>query len=233
MTHRNAPSTAESARTFLAQASVGSLICRGAGGGVRSLTAVHVTDQPDGQPLLHVEEASPVARQLPHCPMATLAVSAAAPYQALHLTGRAERLPNQDGDRLTVRLSLLAARLIHGTSGQPPCALPVAEFRAACPDPLWRQAAPTVAHLAQAHHDELLACVRAHGITDALAVEPTALDSYGLQLAVIGLQGVRTVRLRFPGAPVTSMDEVGQGIRALMTCRCRSCAGHGRNRPTA
>ena len=218
---------AESARTFLAQARVGSLICRGAGGGVRSLTVVHVTDQPDGQPLVHIEADSPVAQQLAHCPMATLAVNAAAPYQALHLTGRATRLPAGDGGIVTHRLTLLTARLIHATPGTTPRTVPVHEFRRATPDPLWEQAPQTVAHLAEAHHAELLACVRAHGESDALGVVPTHLDSYGLQLAVLGQDGVRTIRLSFPGAPVSSMDQVADGIRALMTCRCHGCSDDG------
>ena len=36
-------------------------------------------------------------------------------------------------------------------------------------------------------------------------------------------QGVRNVRLGFPGAPVSSFDEVNAGLRALLTCRCHTC----------
>ena len=52
---------------------------------------------------------------------------------------------------------------------------------------------------------------------------PRALDRYGLELAVITGQGVRNVRLGFPGAPVSSFDEVNNGLRALLTCRCHAC----------
>lgn len=227
------PTLAQSARTFLAQARIGSLVCRGPGGGAGNLTVVHVTDQPDGQPLVLVERSSPVARQLAHCPIATLAVSAAAPYQALHLTGRATRVPDEDPDDsgfVSHRLTLLSARLIGVTPGSEARTVPVAQFRDASPDPLWQHAPATLAHLAESHHGELLACVRAHGVIDAQGVVPTHLDSYGLQLAVIGPDGVATIRLRFPDAPVSSMDEVAQGIRALMTCRCHTCT---RPDPTA
>ncbi len=108
--------------------------------------------------------------------------------------------------------------------------VPLNEFKAAEPDPLWRQAPQALEHLGEAHAPELLACVRAHGLPEAEAVVPRALDRYGLELAVICAAGIRTVRLPFPGGPVDSLQEVTEGLRVLLTCRCGTCGHRSRKR---
>jgi Protein of unknown function (DUF2470) len=107
-------------------------------------------------------------------------------------------------------------------------AVPLGEFKAADPDPLWRHAPQALSHLAEAHADELLACVRAHGLPETEAVVPRSLDRYGLELAAIGADGIRTVRLPFPGGPLRSLQEVTDGLRVLLTCRCGSCRHRSR-----
>ena len=121
-------------------------------------------------------------------------------------------------------ISGLSTRLVSTTS----VTVPLGEFKAAEPDPLWRHAPEALRHLGEAHAPELLACVRAHGLPDAEAVVPRTLDRYGLELAAIGADGIRTVRLPFPGGPVRSLQEVTDGLRVLLTCRCGTC----RHRPS-
>lgn len=215
---RTGPTLAQQARTALAQARLGSLVSR-KDAAAGSPTVVRVTDQPDGQPLVELEPESRLVRLLSWCPMVTVAVPGPSPYRALHLTGTATRCEGPDPRRTAYRLTLLSTRLVSTTS----VTVPVRAFCEAAPDPLWRQAPAALAHLGEAHAAELLACVRAHDLPGALAVVPRALDQYGLELAVITDEGVRTVRLTFPGAPVSSFAEVGNGLRAMLTCRCQDC----------
>ncbi len=212
------PTLAQRARTALAQARVGSLISRNSAA-AGSLTLVRVSDQPDGEPLVQLEPGSHVVRLLGWCPVVTVAIPGPTPFRALHLTGTASRCAPLDERLSAYRLTLLSTRLVSTTS----VTVPVAEFRDAEPDPLWRDAPAALTHLAEAHTAELLACVRAHDFPDAEAVLPRALDRFGLELAVITDQGVRSLRLGFPGAPVRSFDEVNNGLRALLTCRCHGC----------
>ena len=212
------PTLAERARTALAQAQVGSLISRN-NGAAGSMTVVRVSDRPDGEPVVEVASGSHVVRLLGWCPVVTVAVPGPTPFRALHLTGTASRCAPLDDRLRAYRLSLLSTRLVSTIS----VTVPVGEFRDAEPDPLWRAAPAALGHLAEAHAPELLACVRAHDLPHAEAVVPRALDRYGLELAVITAQGVRTLRLGFPGAPVSSLDEVNDGLRALLTCRCHAC----------
>ena len=216
---RIAPSLAQQARTALAQAQVGSLIGRSSAATSRTLTIVKVTDQPDGQPVVELEPESTIVRLLAWWPVVTVSVPGPGPFKALHLTGTARQSAPLDQSLRAYRLSLLSTRLVSTTS----VTVPLGEFKAADPDPLWRHAPEALRHLDEAHAPELLACVRAHGLPEAEAVVPRALDRYGLELAAIGADGIRTVRLPFPGGPVRSLQEVTDGLRVLLTCRCGSC----------
>jgi hypothetical protein len=218
-TSRSEPSLAQQARTALAQARVGSLIGRSTPSAARSVTLVRVTDQLDGQPVVELEPESAMVRLLAGRPVVTVAVRGPGPYRALHLTGTAEARPPLDDRLRAYRVTLLSTRLVSTSS----VSVPVCDFKAAEPDPLWRHAPEALEHLGQAHATELLACARAHGMPEAEAVVPTTLDRYGLALAVIGSEGIRSVRLPFPGGPVSSLQEVGEGLRVLLTCRCGSC----------
>ena len=216
-----APSLAQQARTALARAQVGSLIGRSASPASRSVSLVKVTDQPDGQPVVELEPASSMVRLLSWWPVVTVSIPGPGPYKALHLTGTAKSSAALDERLRAYRLTLLSTRLVSTTS----VTVPLGEFKAAEPDPLWQQAPQALEHLSDAHAPELLACVRAHGLPEAEAVVPRALDRYGLELAVICAAGIRTVRLPFPGGPVDSLQEVTEGLRVLLTCRCGTC-GH-------
>ena len=211
------PSTAELARTALAQAEVATLISRGRGPSGDSLAVVSVNDSPDGRPLVQLERTSPMVRRLAACPVATISIAAPGPFVALQLTGPAMACKGAGKGLRGFRLSLLSARFLGRREVVP---VPVGAFHAASPDPLWPHAAQVLEHLGQAHAPELLACARAHGLPHAQAVVPRAIDRYGLELALISAIGVTTLRLPFPGGPVESLSSVTCGLRAVLTCRC-------------
>ena len=107
--------------------------------------------------------------------------------------------------------------------------VPVEEYRAARPDPLWRVAPGILHHLEHGHMGELIHCVRAHGMTRANWVIPRGLDRYGLELLVFTTDGIAAVRLSFPDGPVSSLDDVPVSLRTAMTCRCEAGSRHGRS----
>jgi len=158
-----------------------------------------------------------MVRRLSVCPVATISIAAPGPFVSLQLTGPAMPCKDAREGLRGFRLSLLSARLIARREVVP---VPLGAFHAATPDPLWPHAAQVIEHLSQAHAPELLACARAHGQPLARAVEPRAIDRYGLELALITTLGVATLRLPFPGGPVESLAEVTCGLRAVLTCQC-------------
>jgi hypothetical protein len=215
---------AELARTAVARACIATLTCRRAGQTSDVLTIVRIRDDGDGQLTFTVDGRSPVVRDLAVRKVASLAVPAQAPFAALHITGTTSSAGPAPDEVRTYALSPLSVRFV----GAVKTPVPVTDYRSAQPDPLWREAPGVVAHLEHAHSADLLACIRAHGIPRAEAVVPRSLDRYGLGLAVVTGTGVGTARLPFPGGPVSSLTEVGLGLRAALTCRCG-----GSLRPTA
>ena len=173
------PSTAELARTALAQARVATLISRGRGPSVDALAIVSVDGSANGEPLVQLEQTSPMVRRLAACPVATIAIAAPSPFVSLQLTGPAMQCKGDGEDLRSFRLSLLSARLVAWRKVVP---VPLGAFHAASADPLWPHAAQVLDHLGQAHAPELLACARAHGQPQVQAVEPRAIDRYGLEL---------------------------------------------------
>jgi hypothetical protein len=109
--------------------------------------------------------------------------------------------------------------------------IPVEEYHAAAPDPLWQVAPNVLRHLEHEHMAELTGCVQAHGLVQADWVVPRGLDRYGLELLVLMTDGTAAVRLSFPDGPVSSLDEVPASIRTVLTCRCGSRRETGPNRP--
>jgi hypothetical protein len=105
--------------------------------------------------------------------------------------------------------------------GAIPAPVPLAQYCAAEPDPLWRQAPAVLRHLEQGHMAELVACTRAHGMSDADWVVPAGLDRFGLKLLVFTTDGVTEARLSFPDGPVASLAQVPASLQAIMSCRCR------------
>ena len=213
------PSLAERARTAVAQARLATVTWggqAGAPGGADRVTATAAirVDQA-GRPVLLLPPREAVTEALAASPVVTATVPAPAPLRALALTGAVQPRPGADG-RVGHRLDLRFLRFA-GSGG---VWVPLAEYEAAEPDPLWRVATSAVRHLERGHMAELICCVRAHGMYQAEWVVPRGLDRFGLELAVITGNGVATVRLSFPDGPVRSLEDVPASLRAVLACRC-------------
>ncbi|MGH3210628.1 MAG: hypothetical protein ACRDNO_23025 [Trebonia sp.] len=151
---------------------------------------------------------SPLTRWLAASPdPVRVSLPAGPPYSALRLTGTA---------RPVGAAGITACRLAIGSiefTGGGLARVPVEEYRAARPDPLWRVAPGILRHLEHGHMGELVHCVRAHGMTRAEWVIPRELDRYGLELLVLTTgsrrsgwpsptaPSPRSATCRFPCAP--------------------------------
>lgn len=220
------PSLAELARTALASASAAEIDdARSSDEPVRPAripAQVPVRDGRDGSPLLLSVTGSVLEHQLAaRTEAVAVTVPAVGPYSALRLTGTAR--PTARNRRAGIAACMVDLRSVEliGSAGVR-VRVPLAEYRAAAPDPLWREAPGVLRHLEQGHLADLIACVRVHGLPQADWVIPRGLDRHGLELLVLATDGVAAVRLGFPDGPVTSLREVPASIRAALTCRCES-----------
>lgn len=208
------PSPAEQARTAVACARVAGLTTYPRAAPFRPHATSVVLEQGEGGlPVVRLaREALAVAHLLAR-PLVTVQVAPpGCPAVTLH--GSVHRLPRSGDGQWHYRLEVAAVRV-----GQPrPRLVAVEQYLAARPDPLHREAPAALRHLARRHADELSACLRARG-HDVLWVEPQALDSRGLDVAVVGHDGVELVRLPFP-RPVSRLHELGAGLAAPLLCRC-------------
>jgi hypothetical protein len=214
------PSLAERARTAVAQARLAAVTWDDLelAGRLRSPVTATAAIRVDGSggPVLLLAPRETVTEALAASPLVTVTVPAPAPLGSLGLTGTVWPRADADG-RLGYRLDLRSLRFAGG-GGTP---VPLAEYQAASPDPLWRVAASAIGHLERGHMAELICCVRAHGMYQAEWVMPRGLDRFGLELAVISANGVAAVRLSFPDGPVSSLEDVPASLRAVLACRCR------------
>jgi hypothetical protein len=153
----------------------------------------------------------------------TVSVPARVPFLALRLTGPAEPAAHDPTAQITAYT--VSVRSVEFT-GASRVRVPLDQYRAAEPDPLWREAAGVLRHLEQGHMVELIRCIRAHGMPQADWVIPRGLDRYGLEFLVLTPGSVAAVRLSFPDGPITSLQDVPAYIRTALTCRCRSGRGH-------
>ena len=225
------PSLAELARTALASAATAEIDDADRPGDPgrpgRVPVIAQVRDGRDGSPLLLSVTGSVFEHRLSAQREAvTVTVTAGGPYSALQLTGTAR--PTARNRRVGIAACLVDLRSVEliGHAGDR-VRVPLAEYRAAAPDPLWREAPGVLHHLEHGHLTDLIACVRMHGLPQADWVIARGLDRYGLELLVLTTDGVAAVRLGFPDGPVTSLRDVPASIRAALTCRCES-ARHGR-----
>jgi hypothetical protein len=222
------PPLAELARTVLARAVAATVTCEGS----RSIPPMTVPVRSDGagQPVLRPPAGSPLERHVTGGPV-TVAVPAAAPFSALRLAGavRPGGAP-ADGASAQPRAGYRAGYLVTVRSaefsGPVPVPVPLAEYAAAAPDPLWRAAPAALRHLEDCHVAELVGCVRAHGLIEAEYVVPVSLDRFGLGLLVLMSSGTAAVRLAFPSGPVATMREVPSSIHAVMICQCAGRSRH-------
>jgi hypothetical protein len=218
------PSLAELARTALASAAAAELDdARSPGDPVypgRVPAQVPVRDGRDGSPLLLPVTGSVLEHQLAARREAvTVTVPASGPYSALRLTGTVRLTARNRRARIAACMVDLRSAELTGHAGAR-VQVPLAEYRAAAPDPLWREAPGALHHLEHGHMADLIACVRAHGMPKADWVITRGLDRYGLELLVLATDGVAAVRLGFPDGPVTSLQDVPASIRTALTCRC-------------
>ena len=218
------PSLAELARTALASAVTAEIDdARSPGDQVypgRVPVQVPVRDGRDGSPLLLPVTGSVLEHQLAaRSEAVTVTVPAAGPYSALRLTGTVRLTArNRRAGIASCLVDLRSVELIgHAGAG---VQVPLPEYRAAAPDPLWREAPGVLHHLEHGHMADLIACVRMHGLPQADWVIARGLDRYGLELLVLATDGVAAVRLGFPDGPVTSLQDVPASIRTALTCRC-------------
>lgn len=209
------PSPAELARTAVACAHTGVLTCYPR----RDRPLVTGVDVADGDAgvLLRLPAASPAALTLSLRPLVTVAV-APERHAPVILQGIVSRRREPDDALVTLELEVRGVRL--GGPGRR--TVPAGDFRAAAPDPLRAEAPAVLDHLGGAHADELVACLRAQGHRGARWVAPRALDRYGLEVAVVDDEGVRSVRLAFP-RPVDDLAMLGPGLALALRERCRGC----------
>ena len=212
------PSLAERARTAVTQARLATVTWEGPepARGRRVTATASIRVDGAGAPLLLLAPRETVTDALAESPLVTATIPGPAPLGSLGLTGTVWPRAETDG-RLGYRLDLRSLRFAGGGGAL----VPLADYRAAEPDPLWRVAASAIRHLERGHMAELISCVRAHGMHRAEWVVPRGLDRFGLELAVINPNGVATVRLSFPDGPVGSLEQVPASLRAVLACRCR------------
>ncbi|UAL28886.1 hypothetical protein K8W59_13810 [Nocardioides rotundus] len=217
MTPITEPTWAEQARTALAMASVATLATQPCHVRQGLVAVVAVEDRPDGRPVVRLGAASPVVRELGSCRVVTLSVPAPAPFWRVELAGPLTACGPADGGKRAYRLSPLACRLV----GPHSVSLALRQFHEARPDPLRELAPGLLRHLAEAHDQDLLACIRANDYARARAVVPQAIDRYGVEVVVLCDDGVERVRLAFPGGPIDTLDQAPRGLAIPLTCRCR------------
>ena len=209
-----------------------------------------VRDRADGSPLLLAVAGSMLEQRLTSCPDAvTVSVPASVPFAALRITGTARAVARDHSAGITACAVAVRSVEFTGAARRPGggvwsagggtwsagggawAEIPVEEYHAAAPDPLWQVAPNVLRHLEHEHMAELTGCVQAHGLVQADWVVPRGLDRYGLELLVLMTDGTAAVRLSFPDGPVSSLDEVPASIRTVLTCRCGSRREAGPNRP--
>lgn len=222
------PSLPELARTALARAAAATVsdpVPGTAAGRPVAAGQVPVRATWDGRPVLLPASGSRLEQRLAarRARPVTVSVPADAPFTAVRLTGTSQWLTRDRTAGITA--CVVAVQSVEFAGAGSPL-VPLGEYQAAAPDPLWRVAAAILRHLERGHMGELVHCIRAHGMPQADWVIPRGLDRYGLQLLVLTTDGTAAVRLAFPGGPVTSLDEVPASIRTALTCRCQSESEH-------
>jgi hypothetical protein len=220
------PSLPERARTTLARAMTATVTDPFLAGVPSPRGEVPLCATRGGNLLLLPAAGSVVARWLAGGPdMVRVSLPAGPPFAALRLTGTAQPLPGTGDDGVAACTVVIDAVEFTGPGL---ARVPVEDYRAAAPDPLWRMAPGILHHLEHGHMAELVRCVHAHGMTKAEWVLPRGLDRYGLELTVLTTEGIAAVRLSFPDGPVASLEDVPMSLRTALTCRCQADEpGHG------
>ena len=202
------PSLAELARTAVARARIATVTYPDDGDGPTTI-AVSVRSDQAGRPIL------PTPRPCPRHAPVRVTVAATPHFPALELTGVVGEHRTGGDQRMPEYLVSLRSLRFTGR-----VRVPLREYYASAPDPLWRDAPRVLDHLAVAHVPELLACARAHGLPATEWVLPRWLDRYGLELAALSGTGVARVRLPFPDGPIGSLNDFPVSYRYALICHC-------------
>ena len=202
------PTWAERARTLLAASRPGHLQtgCRWSASVV---TPVDVVVE-DGDLVVRMADDADGVAGLGACRVGTLTVDVPDTIWSLRLVGsfRMER-PDASGVR-TYRPIVLSMRAVGPTI----VTIGVDEFARAEPDVLHAVAPAMLPHLESAHAADLIALARAHG-HDAEVVTVRSLDRHGLDLAVLGTEGLSRLRMNFASGPLRAADDLGDALASL------------------
>lgn len=210
------PSWSEQARTDLDIAGVATLLTRSPLTPC-TMTIVAIETQLSGSPRIWVEASARPTATLAESPLATLVVPAAAPFRCLNLVGRLFPRAQDSSGCQPYDMTIDRAELMGTTTS---VVIPINALMKAKPDPIRHDASVILQHLQGAHEAELLACARAHGISDITAVVPRRLDRYGFELVCLSATGVTRLRLPFPNGPIERIADLGSGLQPQMNCRC-------------
>lgn len=202
------PTWAERARTLLAVARPGQLHtgCRWSASAV---TPVEVVVE-DGVLVVRMSNDAAAVSGLGACRVGTLTVDAPGEVWSLRVVGsfRMER-PDASGLR-TYSPIVLSMR----ATGPTEITINVDAFSRAQPDVLRTIAPGLLPHLESDHAADLLAMARAHD-DDAEAVTLRSLDCHGLELSVLGQQGMSRLRMNFAGGPLRDVSELADALASL------------------
>lgn len=208
------------ARAAVAAARVATLVTYARHPSGQHTTAVAISPRDDGSVEVRLDPGSHAVRLLLARPLATVSLAPVGSPQVL-LHGAARRLPRTPGDgRVTFHVEAAAVRV--GEHCRP---VDPRDYAACSPTAslVLEQHAPAVlAHLNDAHHDLLLAHLRAAGQRPDFALA-THLDADGVVVQVVQRTGVETVRLAFP-VPLRRAEHLPAALAALFTRRC-DCSG--------
>ena len=144
------PSLAELARTALARAAAATISEADPGGRADVGGRVPVRARRDGSPLLLAATGSMLEQRLTSCPdPVTVSVPAGVPFSALRLTGPGRPVAQDMAAGITACAVALRSVEFAGAGRASRAEIPVEEFHAAAPDPLWRVAPGILQHLEQ------------------------------------------------------------------------------------
>jgi hypothetical protein len=206
------------ARTSVACARVAAVTTYGRRPDTHLTTPAAVCALDDGSVDIALRHDAPAARRLALRPLASVRVCPQW-YEPVVLHGAVHRRPGfDDSGRVVFNVAVGAVRIGHDRR-----VVTAEQYVRASPDPLRHDADAVLRHLNAGHTDALLACVRARGAVAGF-VEAAALDCEGLTLLAVSDEGVSPLRLAFP-QPVTTLDELPGGLRAVLQPRCGCCSG--------
>lgn len=209
-------SSADRARSLMTTARTATLLTRSCRTpATRTVVALGTSDS--GVPGIRLEGSAPAVAALAACRVATLTVAGRDGW-VLRLTGSFTMgRPDASGIR-TYTPTLLALRLVAPTGPRDDVVVAVDSFLRARPDVFGEEAAAVLAHLGAVHAEDLLTRAWREGY-DAAAVVPRSLDRDGVELAVLGVEGVQNWRVPFTTGSVD--DAAGLRAAALpVECRC-------------